>query len=99
MSVSRLSLIAALMPFALWAEDSNIPTSATNCVSCHSADGNPLVAGVPILAGQRADYLESALRAYRDGGRVGGHADVMQTYAKDLTDEKIEEIAKWFAAN
>ena len=99
MSVFRLSLVAALAPLAAWAGDSDIPTSASNCVSCHSADGNPLVAGVPILAGQRADYLAAALRAYRDGHRSGGPADVMQTYAKDLTDQEIEEIAAWFAAN
>lgn len=99
MSVFRLSLIAVLMPLSVLAEGSDIPTAATNCVSCHSADGNPLVAGVPILAGQRADYLQSAMRAYRDGHRTGGRADVMQTYTIGLTDQDIEEIAKWFAAN
>jgi cytochrome c553 len=99
MSVFRLSLVAAFLPLAAWAQDSNIPTAATNCVSCHSADGNPLVAGVPILAGQRSDYLQSALRAYRDGHRTGGRADVMRTYALELTDKDIEEIAKWFETN
>jgi cytochrome c553 len=99
MSILRLSIAFLLMPFAAQAQDSNIPTQATSCVSCHSADGNPLVAGVPILSGQRAIYLESALRSYREGRRMGGPADVMRTYVKDLTDEDIKEIAAWFAAN
>lgn len=99
MSILRLSVALLLLPFATQAQDSTIPALATNCVSCHSADGNPLVAGVPILSGQRAIYLEAALRSYREGRRTGGPADVMQTYAKDLTDEEIKEIAAWFAAN
>lgn len=99
MSVFRLSVAILLLPFGVQAQDSNIPTKASTCVSCHSADGNPLVAGVPILAGQRADYMESALRSYREGRRAGGPADVMKTYVKDLTDQDIKEIAAWFAAN
>ncbi|SMR70759.1 Cytochrome c553 [Aliiroseovarius halocynthiae] len=99
MSILKLSAALLVLPIAAQAQDSSIPTVATNCVSCHSADGNPLVAGVPILSGQRATYLEAALRSYRDGRRTGGPADVMSTYAKELTDEDIKEIAEWFAAN
>ena len=99
MSILKLSAAFLLLPFAAQAQDTSIPIQATNCVSCHSADGNPLVTGVPILSGQRALYLEAALRAYREGRRTGGPADVMQTYVKDLTDEDIKEIAAWFAAN
>lgn len=99
MSVFRLSVAILLLPFAAQAQDSNIPTQASSCVSCHSADGNPLVAGVPILAGQRADYMESALRSYREGRRTGGPADVMKTFVKDLTDQDIKEISAWFATN
>lgn len=100
MSILKPSAVFLLMlPLAAQAQDSDIPAKASNCVSCHSADGNPLVAGVPILSGQRAIYLESTLRSYREGRRIGGPADVMRTYAKDLTDEDIKEIAAWFAAN
>lgn len=99
MSTLKLSVALLLLPTAAQAQESNIPTLAANCVSCHSADGNPLVAGVPILSGQRATYLESALRSYREGRRTGGPADVMGIYAKELTDDDIKEIAAWFAAN
>lgn len=76
-----------------------MPTAASSCVSCHSADGNPLVAGVPTLSGQRADYLESALRSYREGRRTGGAAEVMRVFASELSDKDIEEISEWFATN
>ncbi|MBY6146893.1 c-type cytochrome [Mameliella alba] len=92
------ALLALLLPGAALADDA-VPAVVSSCVSCHSADGNPLVAGVPILAGQRADYLQSALMAYRAGRRTGGPADVMQAYAKPLSDSEIEEIAKWFSEN
>lgn len=93
---STLSL-ALLLPMAALADD--MPARAATCVSCHSADGNPLVAGVPILAGQRADYLAASLRAYRDGGRRGGRADVMQKFAAPLSEADIKEISQWFSAN
>lgn len=102
MSPFRLDLaaLALLAPCAALADDAPaVPSSVSTCVSCHSADGNPLVAGVPILAGQRQDYLENALKAYRSGYRKGGTADVMAFYSKDLSDSDIEEIAKWFSSN
>ena len=101
MSIFRKAKLAALvcvLPTVASAEDA-IPSYASSCVSCHSADGNPLVAGVPILAGQRADYLETALKAYRGKRRIGGGADVMWNYAKDLSDSDIQRIAKWFSEN
>ncbi|MBN8242534.1 c-type cytochrome [Nitratireductor aquimarinus] len=101
MSISRLSLAALLlMPFAAQAQDNNaVPKQASGCISCHSADGNPLVEGVPILSGQRSDYLEAALKAYREGRRTGGPADLMRFYTKELSDEDIKEISEWFAQN
>lgn len=100
MSISPLSLalLVCLMPGAALAQDA-IPASVSSCVSCHSADGNPLVAGVPILSGQRALYLERALKAYRAGQRSGGPADVMRAYSKNLSDSDIQEIATWFSEN
>ena len=102
MSISRLSvavLTALGLSVSAQAQDAAVPAKASGCVSCHSADGNPLVAGVPILSGQRSDYLAMSLRAYRDGRRTGGGASVMALIVEDLSDEDIEEIAQWFAQN
>lgn len=96
---SAAALIASL-PLGAAADDAPaIPPLVSGCVSCHSADGNPLVAGVPIIAGQRQDYLVSALKSYRSGYRSGGPADVMRFYTDALSDTDIEEIAEWFSTN
>lgn len=102
MSISRLSLLAAALlaagSAAAQAADGAYPAKAATCISCHSADGNPLVAGVPILAGQRADYLVSALKAYAAGRRSGGGATVMAGFAAKLSDQDMKELAAWFSS-
>ena len=53
---------------------------------------------MPRLAGQKADYLEQTLSAYKFGER---HNDVygrMRDIAKKLKDNEIRELAGYFAA-
>ncbi|MCF8172000.1 MAG: c-type cytochrome, partial [Candidatus Methylopumilus sp.] len=39
-----------------------------NCASCHGADAmSPIIPPSPILAGQHADFLAHALKAYQRG--------------------------------
>ncbi|SDE71954.1 Cytochrome c553 [Paracoccus isoporae] len=96
----KAAALIALLPLSAAADEAPaIPPLVSGCVSCHSADGNPLVAGVPIIAGQRADYLVSALKSYRSGSRSGGPADVMRHFSEELSDKDIEEIAAWFSTN
>lgn len=73
-----------------------MPPSAAPCLSCHSVDGRPVLADVPIIAGQQVAYLVHALTSYRDGNRRGGPALVMQQFAKDLDDREIARLARWF---
>ncbi len=89
--IAALTLLAAL-PLAAQAE---IPAKAQACIGCHGADGNSTSPIFPKLAGQHAAYLENALKAYRDGFRRN---DMMNRFAKGLTDEDIREIAAYFAA-
>lgn len=66
------------------------------CQSCHGRNGDEaLQDDYPILAGQHADYLEHALRGYRDGTR--NHA-IMAGFAANLSDEDIEDLAAWYAS-
>lgn len=74
-----------------------MPPSAAPCLACHSADGRPLLADVPVIAGQQVAYLVHALSSYRDGNRRGGQALVMQQFVKDLDDREIATLARWFA--
>ena len=69
------------------------------CIGCHGIPGYrtayPEVYRVPMLGGQNAPYLESALRAYRKGDR---HFDSMHAIAASLSDQDIADIAAYYAA-
>lgn len=99
MSARRLlaaALAASAVALHAQAQDV-IPPAAAPCISCHSVDGRPLLADVPIIAGQQVAYLVRALTSYRDGTRSGGQALVMQQFAKDLDDQQIATLARWFS--
>ncbi|QBR04440.1 cytochrome c (plasmid) [Paraburkholderia pallida] len=68
---------------------------AAVCFACHNANGVAVIPGVPNLAGQRSEYLESALRAYRDG--QGRQNVIMNSMAKPLSDSDIVNIAAYFS--
>lgn len=67
--------------------------SAT-CAACHGADGNSAAADYPKLAGQHASYLNSTLKAYRDGSRANA---IMQGMAAPLSDNDIADLAAYFS--
>lgn len=75
---------------------SGVPGTAHQCFSCHSATGEPLLADVPIIAGQQPLYLYNALQHYKNGTRTGGQALVMQEIIKDLNDKELKTLADWF---
>ncbi len=66
------------------------PLSA-QCGGCHGAHGSSHDAATPTLAGQDAQYLVIATKAYRDHTR---HHDVMLA---DSSDQEIENIAAFYA--
>lgn len=65
------------------------------CASCHGVTGISASDGFPNLAGQKAAYLDKALKAYRSGDRK---APIMNNMAANLTDADIENIAAYFAS-
>ncbi len=70
------------------------PAAAATCVACHGSDGVGLTADYPTLAGQHADYLEQALKAYRKGARQNA---IMNPMVASLKDEDIRALAEYFA--
>jgi cytochrome c553 len=66
------------------------------CQTCHGMDGNTGGARTPHIGGQPAAYLAEQLRAYRSGERENY---IMNAFAKDLTDEQIEDVAAWYASH
>lgn len=67
--------------------------SANGCARCHGADGEGLVPGTPRLDIQTPVYIETALRAFRDGTRQSG---TMMAAARRLSDEDIAELAEHY---
>lgn len=65
------------------------------CIACHGADGMHLAKDVPNLAGETNIYIDTQLKAFRNGNR--SH-EVMSGIAADLTDEEIRAYADWYAA-
>ncbi|MBU1621241.1 MAG: cytochrome c [Gammaproteobacteria bacterium] len=70
-------------------------TKAAVCAACHGAEGVSVIPDYPNLAGQKVKYLESSIKAYRDGQRK--HA-VMSPMAAGLSDADILDLAAYFAA-
>lgn len=65
------------------------------CALCHGPEGESASAVYPRLAAQHPDYLQKQLRDFRDGRRK---SDTMGEMARDLRDEDIAALAKYFSS-
>ena len=71
---------------------------AQTCNGCHAGEGyrNPSpVYNIPKIGGQHADYIVTALKAYRSKERSHG---TMQAQAASLSDQDMQDIAAYYAA-
>jgi cytochrome c553 len=68
------------------------------CIGCHGIPGYkatfPEVYQVPMLGGQSAKYIESALNAYKKGDRKNPS---MRGIAGSLSDQDIADVAAYYA--
>ncbi|HET9680241.1 MAG TPA: cytochrome c [Gammaproteobacteria bacterium] len=76
------------------ADPASAPEAAAVCGSCHGLGGISTIPANPILAGQYPDYLEHALKAYKNGGRENA---IMKTFASQLTEAEIKALAHWYS--
>lgn len=67
---------------------------ASRCMSCHGPGGNSQSPEWPNIAGQQAPYLESQLKAFRDGNRKNG---MMENITKNLSAADMKQLAKYFS--
>ncbi|WP_404424709.1 c-type cytochrome [Thalassospira australica] len=65
------------------------------CVACHGANGISEMPDAPNLAGETNIYIETQLKAFRNGKR---HHEVMTEIAADLDDNAIQAVADWYSA-
>ena len=92
----RLARGGTSMPLDLLADLQPPDVVRSNCGRCHGVDGNSRgTRAFPRLAGQRAEYIERALRAYADGRRYSG---IMGPIAAALTPEARRDAAGHYAS-
>lgn len=68
------------------------------CIGCHGIPGYkasfPEVIHVPLIAGQRAEYIQAALQEYASGARS---FPTMQVIAQNLTPQEMADVAAYFS--
>ncbi len=97
-----LLALAGIANFAAAADVVGNAKAAENkvamCIGCHGIAGYkasfPEVYYVPMLGGQSAKYLESALHAYKKGDRKNPS---MRGIAGGLSDQDIADVAAYYA--
>jgi sulfide dehydrogenase cytochrome subunit len=91
-------LIFALLVVAASSQAAALETGQrlyASCAGCHGTAGAGKGGVLPVLAGQPEDALAASMRGFKAGARP---ATIMQQIAKGYTDEQIEQIAAWLAA-
>jgi len=91
-----------ILDLAAWYSGNTISTTLTNdpadapevCVACHGVDGIALIPDAPNLAGETNIYIDTQLKAFRNGKRT---QELMTPIAKELTDVDIRAVADWYS--
>jgi cytochrome c553 len=82
--------------------DAGKAIATTVCAACHGANGVSVSDTIPNLAGQRAAYLESQLKAFKDGLRrapsPASPPATMAAIAAQLSPETMSNVAAYFAS-
>lgn len=71
------------------------------CLSCHGDNfSKPIAPGYPKIAGQHADYLFVALKAYKveNNANVGRANGVMGGIAKQFSNNELKDMAKYISS-
>ena len=100
--IFALLALAGIANFAAAADVAGNADAAKNkvamCIGCHGIPGYkatfPEVYQVPMLGGQSAKYIESALNAYKKGDRKNPS---MRGIAAGLSDQDIADVAAYYA--
>jgi cytochrome c553 len=72
-----------------------------NCASCHGANlKTPIAPAYPKIAGQHADYLYNALKAYQvtNNPQIGRANAVMAGQVKSFNKSELQDMAAYIAS-
>ncbi len=94
-TMTSLLLVSMLAAPALAGDPEAGKAKSITCAACHGADGNSVNPTWPSIAGQHESYLTAQLKAFRDGYRVNA---LMSAQATNLSDEDIDNLSAYFAA-
>jgi cytochrome subunit of sulfide dehydrogenase len=89
-----LMAVATPWPAAYAQDAAAVRGMAATCTFCHGTDGRS-VGVTPGLAGADKVYMAQQMKDFKTGKRPG---TIMHQLAKGYTDEQIEQIAAYFAA-
>jgi cytochrome c553 len=93
--VMLVATLAAL-PLASGAQDNAAARSlAATCANCHGTDGRSASTEVVSLAGLPKDLMVERMKEFKNGKRP---ATVMHQLAKGYSDQQIDLMADYFAA-
>ncbi|MCK4842632.1 MAG: cytochrome c [Methylococcales bacterium] len=94
--VSTMILTGAALTFTTQAASlyAGKSKAAAVCAQCHGVRSTSAEAPFPPLAGRDEEYLEMALKQYRDKTRI---SDIMNNIAGSLTDRDINNIADYYS--
>jgi cytochrome c553 len=94
--ITTIVAVAALAATAAMGQggDARARSLAATCANCHGT-GGVSVGDLPSLAGKPQEETVRLMQEFKSGARTG---TIMNQLAKGYTDEQIEALAGWFAA-
>lgn len=95
MPTAKLALLLAVASLSAGAQAADlVPPKAAVCMACHGEQGRATQAGMPVLAGQTARYMNLQLRDFQAGRRSN---PLMTPIVADLSREEMRDLSDYFA--
>jgi cytochrome c553 len=95
LAACAIVLAASPLAFAASGDASVGKKKSAPCAACHGAEGVSPSPDFPNLAGQYPDYLETAMKHYKNGKRKN---PIMAEQVKNLSDKDMMDLAAFFAS-
>jgi cytochrome subunit of sulfide dehydrogenase len=92
-AIATLALATSALALPAQAQDTG-RNLAASCAMCHGTDGRSAGGNEP-LAGMPKDDLVRKFKEFRSGAKP---ATIMHQISKGYTDQQVEQIAAYFAA-